>query len=51
MLFYFFKLITLTMKLPTEQQCLDYFAEYKVPKNIFSHCVKVREVSVFLSQN
>ena len=35
------------MKLPTEQQCLDYFAEYKVPKNIFSHCVKVREVSVF----
>ncbi len=37
------------MKLPTEKQCLDYFAEYKVPKNIFSHCMKVREVSLFLA--
>ena len=38
------------MKLPTEQQCLDYFTEYKVPKNIFNHCKKVREVASFLAQ-
>ncbi len=37
------------MKLPTEQQCLDYFKEYKVPKNIFNHCKKVREVASFLA--
>lgn len=37
------------MKLPTEKQCLDYFARYNVPKNIFAHCLKVREVSVFLA--
>lgn len=39
-----------TMKLPTEQQCLNYFSEYKVPDNIFRHCCKVREVAVFLAQ-
>lgn len=38
------------MKLPTEQQCLNYFSEYKVPDNIFRHCCKVREVAVFLAQ-
>ena len=38
------------MILPTEQQCLDYFDEYKVPKNIFRHCLKVREVAVFLAE-
>ncbi len=38
------------MKLPTEQQCLNYFAEYKVPDNIFRHCCKVREVAVFLAK-
>lgn len=38
------------MKLPTEQQCLDYFTEYKVPDNIFRHCCKVRDVAVFLAQ-
>ena len=37
-------------RLPTEQQCLNYFTEYKVPDNIFKHCCKVREVSVFLAQ-
>ena len=37
------------MKLPTEKQCLDYFTRYNVPKNIFAHCLKVREVSVFLA--
>lgn len=38
------------IKLPTEQQCLDYFDEYKVPKNIFTHCLIVREVAVFLAK-
>lgn len=38
------------MKLPTEQQCLNYFTEYKVPDNIFRHCCKVREVAVFLAR-
>ncbi len=38
------------MKLPTSQQCLDLFEEYKVPKNIFAHCKKVQEVAVFLAQ-
>ena len=38
------------MKLPTEKQCLDYFTRYNVPKNIFAHCLKVREVSVFLCE-
>lgn len=37
-------------RLPTEQQCLDYFNKYKVPDNIFRHCCKVREVAVFLAQ-
>lgn len=38
------------MNLPTEKQCEDYFHQYKVPQNIFHHCLKVRAVSVFLSQ-
>lgn len=38
------------MIFPTEQQCLDYFDKYKVPRNIFRHCLKVREVAVFLAQ-
>lgn len=38
------------MILPTEQQCLDYFDEYKVPRNIFRHCLKVREVAFFLAE-
>lgn len=37
------------MKLPTKQQCLDYFDEYKVPENIREHCLKVMEVAVFLA--
>ncbi len=36
--------------LPTEQECLDYFQQYAVPKNIFHHCLKVRDVSVFLAK-
>lgn len=38
------------MKLPTEQQCLNYFSEYKVPDNILRHCCKVREVAVFFAR-
>ncbi|HLC52437.1 MAG TPA: HD domain-containing protein [Candidatus Nanoarchaeia archaeon] len=37
-------------KLPTQQQCLQYFEEYKVPSNIKKHCLKVQEVSVFLAK-
>lgn len=36
------------MNLPTEKQCLNYFDEFKVPLNIKNHCLKVREVAVFL---
>ena len=38
------------MKLPTQQQCLAYFKEYRVPKNIRQHCLKVQEVAVFLAE-
>ncbi len=38
------------IKLPTEEQCLRYFEEYKVPHNIKEHCLKVREVAVFLAK-
>jgi HD superfamily phosphodiesterase len=37
------------MKLPTEQQCMALFGEYNVPKHILEHCLKVREVAVFLA--
>ncbi len=39
------------MKLPTSEQCLDLFNEFKVPKNILQHCLKVREVAVFLAES
>jgi hypothetical protein len=38
------------MKLPTEKQCLDYFKEYKVPSNIFEHCLLVQKISLFLAE-
>ncbi|MBU0456652.1 MAG: HD domain-containing protein [Nanoarchaeota archaeon] len=38
------------MNFPTEQQCLDYFELYKVPKNIFRHCLAVRDVAIFLAK-
>jgi len=38
------------MNLPTEQQALDYFKQYKVPSNIFEHCLNVRKVAVFLAK-
>ena len=37
------------MKLPNELQCLKYFEEYKVPDNIFQHCLLVRKISIFLA--
>src|SRR3989338_1964357 len=38
------------MNLPTQQQCLDYFAEYKVPANIKDHCLAVQKVAVLLAK-
>lgn len=38
------------MKLPTPQQCLNYFTEYKVPNNIRQHCLKVQQVALFLAK-
>ncbi|MBI4152344.1 hypothetical protein HY495_01425 [Candidatus Woesearchaeota archaeon] len=38
------------LSLPTEEESLRYFADYKVPGNIKSHCLRVREVSHFLAQ-
>lgn len=38
------------MKLPTQQEALESFARYKVPQNIFKHCLKVREVAEFLAK-
>lgn len=38
------------MKLPSEEQCMDWFKEFKVPRNIFQHCEKVRELAVFLAE-
>lgn len=37
------------MNLPTEQECLNYFEEYCVPRNIFEHCQSVRNLAVFLA--
>jgi 5'-deoxynucleotidase YfbR-like HD superfamily hydrolase len=38
------------MQLPTQEQCLNYFVQYKVPNNIKQHCVKVQEVANFLAK-
>jgi phosphohistidine swiveling domain-containing protein len=38
------------MNLPTEEEALGYFEEYKVPRNIKGHCVLVRDVAVFLAK-
>ncbi|MBI2665684.1 hypothetical protein HYX12_03630 [Candidatus Woesearchaeota archaeon] len=38
------------MKLPTREQCLAYFEQYHVPKNIKEHCVAVEDVSLFLAK-
>jgi hypothetical protein len=38
------------MILPTEEECLAYFEEYKVPGNIKKHCLCVTRVAVFLAK-
>ena len=38
------------MNFPTEQQCLELFKRFKVPQNIKEHCLKVREIAVFLAK-
>jgi hypothetical protein len=38
------------MRLPTENQCLDYFKEYHVPNNIFEHCLNVRNLAMFIAE-
>lgn len=38
------------MNLPTEEQCLNYFIKYRVPLNIYSHCLKVQKVANFLAR-
>ena len=38
------------MKYPSRLECFHMFEEYKVPKNIVMHCLKVRDVAVFLAR-
>ena len=38
------------MQLPTREQCLEYFNQYKVPQNIKEHCLKVEQVATFLAK-
>jgi len=37
------------IKLPTENELLELFNIYKVPNSIKEHCLKVREIAVFLA--
>ncbi|PIN76571.1 hypothetical protein COV17_02025 [Candidatus Woesearchaeota archaeon CG10_big_fil_rev_8_21_14_0_10_36_11] len=39
-----------TMKLPTEQECLELFNTFRVPLNIREHCLSVRKLAVFLAE-
>ena len=36
--------------LPTEEQCLQYFDQYKVPQNIKDHCLNVQKIAVFIAK-
>ena len=38
------------MNLPTEQQCLELFRTYNVPRHIFEHCLNVSKLTLFLAQ-
>lgn len=38
------------MNLPTHQQCLAFFDEYKVSDNVRKHCLCVNKVAVFLAR-
>lgn len=40
----------LKVQLPTEEESLRYFADYKVPGNIKAHCLRVQQVSRFLAK-
>ena len=44
-----FLIFFITMKLPTQEKCVQYFEEYYVPDNIKNHCVKVQEVAQFIA--
>jgi len=39
-----------TIKLPSPEECRDYFDYYKVPGNIKAHCLAVQRSAVFLAQ-
>lgn len=38
------------MKLPTQNQCLELFQQYKVPHHIFEHCLNVGKLALFLAK-
>ena len=38
------------MNLPTKEESLQYFDDYVVPRNIYRHCLAVREVANFLAK-
>jgi 5'-deoxynucleotidase YfbR-like HD superfamily hydrolase len=38
------------MRLPTEEQCFVYFDEYKVPRNIYDHCLRVKKLAVLIAE-
>ena len=38
------------MNLPTKEISLQYFDDYVVPRNIYKHCLAVREVANFLAK-
>ena len=43
--------LIMSLKLPAKEACLDYFRQFHVPANILNHCLKVREVAVFLAEH
>src|SRR3989338_4714643 len=36
--------------LPSEEQLLQYFEDYKVPRNILQHCLCVQKTALFLAK-
>jgi hypothetical protein len=38
------------MNLPTQEQCLGYFEQYKVPMNIKEHCIFTQQIATFLAK-
>jgi HD superfamily phosphodiesterase len=38
------------MKLPTREQCLEYYRALETPQNIMNHVIKVNKVAVFLAK-